>query len=775
MCRQDGPCTTDDPLVTENIYIDTVLSGGSGKIVDLDVEYQESSLLYGLKFGISVHDHENGVSNKKAILVGDYHPAGFKGVWVGTTGVSGDTVLSATYQSILTNLTWNDERLDLVYPPGTSNYKHGMLRNLKAKSPAALSIAFTVYGLIMDDQNERFTYGYVVGTLGGPLDPSQTPIQYVRGRQLNPLSTDPRLLNRAEFLVRDGLKTLTIDFSNSLRKYYNSTTQRFQLDTDAMGSELCVKLESGDVLGRIPLNDEDYLKSAGIYEINIRKDLVKLQCDLLQVVNCSNPSNVFLTESDYYVRPVGDIFSFMDPGDVKKETFFVTRFGRPVPDYEISIVIKPYHSSAVCSQLDEKERGSQKRCNCAKNMTAAETETALEGLKVNGKTKDCIFTDENGEATITLIAGHPGNIRKYVDGLVYLVTYLPSHWFDNNYNDASLVVRVFDAFSWEGEPAWYGKNGVHPILKQYENLYPSMRYILSLGDYDSVMEGFNINHLKASLSTPKTAAGHMPVTRDLSRNKSQMIVQWLNQSFPPKKGRKDDLNLEELRYALQLALQVEFYTIPTYAYALYSIKEGANRQIASLIASIVVEEMGHLAIVANILNAIGGTPQIFDQNFIPVFPSRLPGGIEPDLVLKLAPLSLDLVRDVFMKIETPTCTAIDSDADDIHNDTIGSFYKRIFVNMVRLEMENRQKNGTIFTGDHARQVNYMANPVHNLEDAMKGIRTIVTQGEGTSQVNPTARDELAHYYKFAEIVHGQELFETPNGNWDYVGKQMRHF
>jgi rubrerythrin len=466
---------------------------------------------------------------------------------------------------------------------------------------------------------------------------------------------------------------------------------------------------------------------------------------------------------------MGDIFSFMDPGDKKSETFFVTRFGRPVPDYHLSIVITPMHTQIPCSELNATET-SQERCNCAKDMTTAERKTALEGLKVNSKSRQHIYTDENGEATITLTAGHPGNIRKHVDGMVYLVTYLPCDWIDNGYSDGPLVVRVFDAFVWEGEPVWYGKTGIQPVFKQYENLYPSMRNIVNLGDYHSLAKRHTINHLKASMSAPKTAADYMPVTRDLSINKSQMILQWLNQPFPPAKGFKDDLDLEELKYALQLALQVEFYTIPPYAYALYSIKEGANRQIAELLKGILVEEMSHLATVANILNAIGGCPRIWDPDFIPVFPSRLPGGVEPDVIVRLAPLSIDLVRDVFMRIETPTQTAIDSDADDIHNDTLGTFYKKIWLNMFRLEKESQKTNNTIFTGDHAKQVNYTTKPVYNLADAKEGIITIVEQGEGTSQTNPTAsRDELAHYYKFAEIVYGKELCKTSNDTWDYVG------
>lgn len=775
VCPEDGPCTTNDPLVTQNVFVDTVLSGGSGKIVDLDVEFQTSSLLYGVKFGIAVHDHEHGLENRHAILIGSFLPVGFKSIWRFSSGGSGDSPFSATYQSVLTNLTWNDERLQQVYPPGSSNYKHSLLKSLQRLSPHELSISFTVYGMNTDPESPHFTYGYVVGTIGARKNPRQTPVQYVRGRLLNPPSTDQWLLNRAEFLVRsrDNQKTVTIDFSNSLTFYFNSTTRRYQLDTDAMGSRLCVKLENGDILGQYELSDKNYLQSAGIFEIDLTNridDFVKLQSVLLQVVNCSDRTTVFLAESLYYVRPMGEIFSFMDPGDNKMATFFVTQYGRPVQGYEIKIGIDTNHNSVACSDLDSSERGSKKRCECTRNMTADETERALQGLKVNGESEYSAFTDEHGEATVYLEAGDPGRIRKYVDGMVYLVTYLPSDSFGQNYPDASLVIRVFDVFSWEGEPVWYGQNGVHPILKQYENLYPSMRNFVNLGDYDSMIAGFNINHMRASMSSPKTAAGHMPVTRDLSKNRTEMILQWLNQPFPPTKGRKDFLTLEELRYALQLALQVEFYTIPTYAYALYSIKEGANRQIASHILSVLVEEMGHLAIVANILNAIGGRPRIFDRDFIPVYPSRLPGGIEPSLVLRLAPLSIDLVRDVFMEIETPTRTAIDSDDDDVHNDTIGAFYKRVLVNLVRLETESQKNNETIFTGDPSRQVDYIASPVHNLTDARQGIRLIVTQGEGTSQLNPTtSRDELAHYYKFAEIVHGQELFKKPNGNWDYVG------
>lgn len=755
-------------------------------MVDIDVEYQMSSILYGLKIGFSLHQLESGVDNKQAIVIGDFRPAGFKGIWLrsATNVGGGDGAYSATYQSVLDNLSWNDERLDLVYPRGSSQYRHGTLRVLRDRSPEALSIAFTVYGFETDSQSHCFTYGYVVGTIGISGDPSQTPIQYVRGRLLNPTGSFRNMvMNRAEFLVRDSPQKLIIDFGNSVKRYRDSTTGQFLLNTTATGSQLCVKLKNGGELGRVELTDEWYLKTAGVLEIDLTSSnsdvFQSLNSNLLQVVdsNCNGQSTVFLEESDFYVRPKGEIFRMMDHGDEVAETFFVTRYGRPQPGYSISLAVVPYHVSTMCSQLDVEQRGSQLRCNCSYTMTDEEIKRALEGLKVNGHSKWTVSTNESGEATITLTAGDPGKIRKYVDGMVYLVSYLPADDFDNNYNDGPLVVRVFDTLTWAEQPKWYGKNGVYPILKQYENLYPSMRHILNLGDYYSIIGGFNIKHLNLSLRAPKAAAGHMPVTRDMSRDKREMTLQWLNQPFPPKKGRREHVTIEELRYELQLALQVEFYTIPTYAYAFYSIKEGANQEVADLIASVLVDEMGHLAIVANLLNAIDGTPQIFDKCFIPVYPSRFPGGIEPNLVLRLAPLSLDLVRSVFMEIETPTQTGIDSDAEDIHNDTIGCFYARVRRNMIRLEEKAKREgvNNTIFTGNPARQVNYgaLASPVTNLKEALAGIRKIVTEGEGTSQLNPTDKyEELAHYYKFAEIVHGRRLFKKPNGNWDYVGEYM---
>ena len=52
---------------------------------------------------------------------------------------------------------------------------------------------------------------------------------------------------------------------------------------------------------------------------------------------------------------------------------------------------------------------------------------------------------------------------------------------------------------------------------------------------------------------------------------------------------------------------MEHGTLPPYLCALYSMKDGANEEAAEVVHSVFMEEMLHLTMAANILNAVGGT------------------------------------------------------------------------------------------------------------------------------------------------------------------------
>src|ERR1700679_2159733 len=83
--------------------------------------------------------------------------------------------------------------------------------------------------------------------------------------------------------------------------------------------------------------------------------------------------------------------------------------------------------------------------------------------------------------------------------------------------------------------------------------------------------------------------------------------------------------VEGLRAALQNAIELEHSAIPPYLYALYSLKPGTNGELAEIIRSVVLEEMLHMSLACNVLNAVGGQPLIDSPKFIPDYPTHLPG------------------------------------------------------------------------------------------------------------------------------------------------------
>jgi rubrerythrin len=216
-----------------------------------------------------------------------------------------------------------------------------------------------------------------------------------------------------------------------------------------------------------------------------------------------------------------------------------------------------------------------------------------------------------------------------------------------------------------------------------------------------------------------------------------------------------------VRTALQHAVALEHATIPTYLYALYSLAPGRNEQIRELIASVVIDEMSHMALACNILNAVGGAPEIDDPRFIPRYPGPLPGGVESQLVVPLERFSRDLVHDVFMEIEEPEDPLEFPVAEAAAPETtIGRFYTAI--------KEQIQALGdALFTGDQRLQVTGVFADigliaVHDVATAAEAIDTIVEQGEGTTQSPLDPEHDPAHYYRFAEIFHGRRLIPNPD-------------
>ena len=65
-----------------------------------------------------------------------------------------------------------------------------------------------------------------------------------------------------------------------------------------------------------------------------------------------------------------------------------------------------------------------------------------------------------------------------------------------------------------------------------------------------------------------------------------------------------------LREHLQTAIEIEWSTIPPYLCALWSLADGPNEYVAGNVEEVAMEEMLHLTLACNLLNAIGGRPRL---------------------------------------------------------------------------------------------------------------------------------------------------------------------
>ncbi len=235
--------------------------------------------------------------------------------------------------------------------------------------------------------------------------------------------------------------------------------------------------------------------------------------------------------------------------------------------------------------------------------------------------------------------------------------------------------------------------------------------------------------------------------------------------------------IEDLRAYLHVAMQLEHATIPPYLLALYSIHPGTNPDAVHVLRTVVVEEMLHLTLAANMLNAVGGAPCLTAADFVPKYPTALPDG-EKDFKVNLRRFSRQAI-ETFLKIErpgkAPDGTALrrsqPAAAESagplrlhhlrLHFYSIGEFYAEIERGIEALVQTLGE--GNVFTGDPAKQATseyYYSGggeliPVYGLEGAKAAITLISEQGEGYVRNVYDEEGELAHYYRYDQLKRGR--------------------
>lgn len=226
--------------------------------------------------------------------------------------------------------------------------------------------------------------------------------------------------------------------------------------------------------------------------------------------------------------------------------------------------------------------------------------------------------------------------------------------------------------------------------------------------------------------------------------------------------------VEDARKMLQTAIGVEFGTLPPYLYSLYSIKPDTNPKAQALIKSVALQEMIHMCLACNMLNALGGAPQIIPQKY----PGPLPGDIGPDgvqLTLHLYPFTKEAMQQA-MEIETPENppdypvkmrAAMEEAPKAV---TIGQFYRALDQFLSTLPASdwtpgrNQIEDNQFFAGQLFA--------INGYAGAHQAIDDIVSEGEGSTQgtvPDPLDfQDQLAHYYRFGEIFNDKVLTRADN-------------
>ncbi|MGH3829596.1 MAG: ferritin-like domain-containing protein [Pseudonocardiaceae bacterium] len=234
--------------------------------------------------------------------------------------------------------------------------------------------------------------------------------------------------------------------------------------------------------------------------------------------------------------------------------------------------------------------------------------------------------------------------------------------------------------------------------------------------------------------------------------------------------------VERLHEYLRAAMQLEHATIPPYLTALYSIRPGTNSDACHIMRVVAVEEMLHLTLGANMLNAVGGSPDLTAPGFVPDYPAFLPDG-ETDFQVSRRRFSLECVQN-FLQIERPR-KAPDEQSRLVHRSapkaqrlavvpgepsmqyySIGEFYAEIGRGFRYL---HKEMGDALFSGDPARQVSqeyfYSGGgalvTVTDLASAEAAIRLISEQGEGFGGQIYDHQRELAHYYRFEQLMLGK--------------------
>ena len=252
---------------------------------------------------------------------------------------------------------------------------------------------------------------------------------------------------------------------------------------------------------------------------------------------------------------------------------------------------------------------------------------------------------------------------------------------------------------------------------------------------------------------------------------------------------------EALIYMLCEAAELEHGIMCQYLFAAFSLKQSVDEGLTEAelevvtrwrkqISHVATQEMLHLALVHNLMTAIGGAPHLARMN-LPAPANHYPAGVQ----LELLPFGEQALRH-FMFLERPEGMDI-QDADGIEAigraepimregdivprlqdfATVGHLYRSIEAGLARLSAKLGEQ--WLFIGPPRAQAT-SANfhwpeliPVTDLASACRAVGEILEQGEG-----PRGHWQNAHFGQFVNILDEYQRMCAANPDFDPVRPVM---
>ena len=525
LCTEDTG--TNDPIC--GLFLNAQQARTSAKLVDLDPQWQFGSKIFGLRLTLT--------DGKNEFMSGDFRPAPFRDVFfnrkpTGKASVGSETA-SAKFTSILTNVNFSDYAM--VSPTLMA------LKETAEDNANNLSI-----NLMMAAFDKGKTYGMICGSIGAWQ--SGDPLSFVAGRRFAVQSAAkdegvPGMYNQftvgyfdavlaGNHFSADMSNALPLELDNQIKdigdlNFAVLNTPDIVEGLDTNSPKITTKIITGQtvdanevtLLGDIPYRNSDWLWSgdSGLVHLQLNPAQQKLAASApLAVVRPEKDKYTIITrETAGGLFARADDFEFrMDPTKTSSTTavsqVLALQYGQAVAGAPLTTSRRAKTSGG--GSFPEPSSVNVPYVNFPSNK-----------IKITGFQR----TQTDGWATFTLEATDPGNPRIYIDGQIFQFGYgFPVTTTFSTPVFEMIVAHVRNAVDVPDHPDW--DKDIAPFMQQYDNLYPVMsKRLFRLSD--AKVAAAHAKILAFAYERPFDDPNHMPITRDLSAGKRQIILNWLSQ------------------------------------------------------------------------------------------------------------------------------------------------------------------------------------------------------------------------------------------------------